>query len=156
MNIGVPLEQASKLKFGLPIEIIDRQGKAISRGKISFIAPSADRVNQAILVKAVFNNNDKFIDGSNARARIIWSKTKGIAIPVEAVSRIAGETFVFVATEKEQEDGTKAIVAELRPVELGALQGQSYQVISGLKPGERIITSGILNLADGHPVDPQK
>ena len=77
-------------------------------------------------------------------------------IQTEAVSRIAGETFVFVATEKEQEDGKKALVAEQRPVELGDIQGQSYQVISGLKPGEKLITSGILNLADGTPVSDEQ
>ncbi len=153
LNIGVPLEQASKLELGLPVEIIDRQGQAIAEGDISFISPRADRSSQAILVKAAFNNNGRLRDDSFARARIIWSEDSGLLIPTVAVSRIAGKTFVFVAKEKEQEDGTKALVAEQRPVELGAIQGQSYQVISGLKPEEKLITSGILNLADGTPVN---
>ena len=153
LNIGVPLEQASKLKIGLPVEIINSQGKAIAEGDISFISPRADRNSQAVLIKAAFNNNGQLKDDSFARARIIWSQNSGLLIPTEAVSRIAGETFVFVAKEKEQENGEKALVAEQRPVELGAIQGQSYQVISGLKPGEKLITSGILNLADGTPVD---
>lgn len=153
LNIGVPLEQASNLELGLPVEIIDRQGEALAQGDISFISPRADLSSQAILVKAAFNNNGKLRDDSFARARIIWSEDSGVLIPTAAVSRIAGKTFVFVAKEKEQEDGTKALVAEQRPVELGAIQGQSYQVISGLKPGERLITSGILNLADGTPVN---
>ena len=153
LNIGVPLEQASKLKIGLPVEIIDSQGQALAEGDISFISPRADRSSQAILVKAAFNNNGKLKDDSFARARIIWSQDSGLLIPTEAVSRIAGETFVFVAKEKEQKNGKKALVAEQRPVKLGAIQGQSYQVISGLKPGEKLITSGILNLADGTPVD---
>lgn len=155
LNIGVPLEQASKLELGLPVEIIDRQGNAIAEGDVSFISPRADRSSQAILVKAAFNNNGRLKDDSFARARIIWSEDTGLLVPTEAVSRIAGKTFVFVATEKEQEDGTKALVAEQRPVELGAIQGQSYQLISGLKPGEQLITSGILNLADGVPVNPE-
>ncbi|MCC0178410.1 efflux RND transporter periplasmic adaptor subunit [Waterburya agarophytonicola K14] len=153
LRIGVPLEQASKLKIGLPVEIIDRQGNAIAEGDVSFISPRTDRSSQAILVKAAFNNNGKLKDDSFARARIIWSEDSGLLIPTVAVSRIAGKTFVFVAKEKEQEDGTKALVAEQRPVELGAIQGQSYQIISGLKPGDKLITSGILNLADGTPVN---
>ena len=156
LNIGVPLEQASKLKLGLPVEIIDRQGKAIAEGDVSFISPRADRSSQAVLVKAAFNNNGQLKDDSFARARIIWSQDSGLLIPTEAVSRIAGETFVFVAKEKEQENGEKALVAEQRPVKLGAIQGQSYQVISGLKPGDKLITSGILNLADGTPIDTEQ
>ncbi len=155
LRIGIPLEQASKLKLGLPVEIIDRQGNAIAEGDVSFISPRTDRSSQAILVKAAFNNNGRLKDDSFARARVIWSENSGLLVPTEAVSRIAGKTFVFVAKEREQEDGTKALVAEQRPVELGAIQGQSYQVISGLESGDRLIVSGILNLADGVPVNPE-
>ncbi len=154
LNIGVPVEQASRLAIGLPVEIIDRQGKALTEGDISFISPKTDRSSQAILVKAAFNNNGKLKDDSFARVRIIWSEQPGILIPTEAVSRIAGKTFVFVAQETQQEDGSTALVAQQRPVELGAIQGQSYQVISGLESGDRLITYGILNLADGNPINP--
>lgn len=148
LNISVPLEQASKLKLGLPVEILDRQGKAIAEGDINFISPRADRNSQAILVKASFNNNGKLKDDSFARARIIWSEEPGMLIPTEAVSRIAGKNFVFVAVEQEK-DGKNILVAKQKPVELGEIQGQSYQVISGLQKGDRLITSGILNLTDG-------
>ncbi len=156
LNIGVPLEQASKLELGLPVEIVNLQGEAIAEGDVSFISPTADRSSQAVLVKAAINNNGRLKDDSFARARIIWSEDTGLLIPTEAVSRIAGKTFVFVTKEKEQENGEKALVAEQRPVELGAIQGQSYQVISGLEPGEKLITSGILNLADGTPVSSEQ
>ena len=155
LNVSVPVEQASELEIGLPVEIIDRQGKAIAEGDVSFISPRTDRSSQAVLVKAIFNNSGKLRDDSFARARIIWSEGSGILIPTEAVSRIAGKTFVFVAEEREQEGGKKALVAVQKPVELGAIQGQSYQVTSGIKPGDRLITSGILNLADGTPINPE-
>ncbi len=154
LNVGVPLEQASQLKIGLPVEIIDQQGEAIAEGDISFISPRTDRSSQAILVKAAVNNNGKLKDDSFARARIIWSQQPGVLVPTEAISRIAGKTFVFVAAESKQKDGKTALVAKQKPVELGAIQGQSYQVISGLEAGDRLITSGILNLADGTPIKP--
>ena len=155
LNLGVPLEQASQLKLGLPVQLVDRQSEAIAEGKIDFIAPRTDRSSQAVLVKATFSNDGRLQDDSYARARIIWSQESGILIPTEAVSRIAGKTFVFVAKEAEQEDGSTALVAQQKPVELGDIQGQSYQVISGLKSGDRLITSGILNLADGTPINPE-
>ncbi|MDJ0568627.1 MAG: efflux RND transporter periplasmic adaptor subunit [Pleurocapsa sp. MO_192.B19] len=153
LNIGVPLEQSSRLELGLPVEIVDRQGEALATGDISFISPRADRNSQAILVKAAFNNNGRLMDDSFARARIIWSEESGVLIPTEAVSRIAGKSFVFVAEQAKQEDGRKILVAKQRPVTLGAIQGQSYQVISGLESGDQLITSGILNLADGTPIN---
>ena len=153
LSVGVPLEQASKLELGLPVEIINPQGEAIAKSSLSFISPRTNRSSQAILVKAVFSNNGRLKDDSFARARIIWSEESGILIPTAAVSRIAGKSFVFVAEEAKQEDGKSMVVAKQKPVELGDIQGQSYQVISGLEPGDRLITSGILNLADGTPLD---
>jgi multidrug efflux pump subunit AcrA (membrane-fusion protein) len=40
-------------------------------------------------------------------------------------------------------------------VELGDLQGNNYHVIEGLEPGEQVVVSGVLNLADGIPIAPQ-
>lgn len=153
LNIGVPVEQGSKLKLGLPVEIIDRQGKAIAEGQINFISPRTDLSSQAILIKATFKNNGGLQDDTFARSRIIWSEETGVLIPTTAVSRIAGKTFVFVAVEQEQEDGSTALIAQQKLVELGEIQGQSYPVISGVQSGDRLITSGILNLADGVAID---
>ncbi len=51
-----------------------------------------------------------------------------------------------------KEEGAAPLIAEQRQVELGEVQGNNYQVISGLKPGEKIITAGILRLRDGAPI----
>lgn len=40
-------------------------------------------------------------------------------------------------------------------VQLGDLQGNRYQVIEGLEAGDTIVVSGILNLSDGAPIQPQ-
>lgn len=149
LNINVPIEQAAQLKLGLPVEVVDRQRKAIAEGDISFISPRADRNSQGVLVKAAINNNGKLKDDTVVSARVIWSEQKGILIPTESISRLAGKNFVFVAQETKQKDGKTALVAKQKSVELGAIQGQSYQILSGLKPSDRLITSGILNLTDG-------
>jgi RND family efflux transporter MFP subunit len=155
LNVSVPIEQASRLKLGLPVEIVDSQGKAIAQGDISFISPRAERNSQGVLVKAAINNNGQLKDDTVVSARVIWSEQPGILIPTESVSRLAGKSFVFVAQETKQKDGKTSLVAKQKPVELGDIQGQSYQVISGLKPSDRLITSGILNLTDGASVSNQ-
>ena len=156
LSVSVPLEQTEELKIGLPVEVIDFQGKAIAKGDVSFISPKVDRSSQAVLVKAALNNNGRLKDDSFARAKIIWSEKTGVLIPTETVSRIAGKSFVFVAEEKEQKDGFSKLVAVQKPVTLGAIQGQSYQVISGLELGDRLITTGILNLANNTPINLKK
>src|SRR6266436_4387886 len=59
-------------------------------------------------------------------------------IPVLAVTRIGGQAFVYIATQADQ--GT---VAKQRAVTLGDTIGNEYSVTAGLKPGEKVITSGI-------------
>ncbi len=61
---------------------------------------------------------------------------------------------MFVA-ENQTKDGKQQTVARQVPVTLGSIQGQSYQVVKGLKAGDQVITSGILRLRDGAPVAPQ-
>ena len=151
LNIAIPIQQASKLKLGLPVAIVDSQGKTEVKGKISFISPTVNSTQQSILAKATFPNNGSLQDEQFVRAKVIWSEKPGILVPTTAISRIAGQSFVFIAEEIEQ-NGKITLIAQQKLVQLGDIQGQAYQVISGIEPGEKLITSGILNLSNGVPV----
>jgi hypothetical protein len=83
------------------------------------------------------------------RARIIWSNDAALAVPVVAVSRIAGQHFVFVAEPAEQ-----GFVARQKPVTLGTVVGDEYTVQRGLQAGDRVIVSNIQKIGDGAPVKP--
>lgn len=153
LNLRIPIEQADRLKKGLPVELITPNGnQPLLTGRINFIAPQVDAGAQSVLAKAVFSNpNGQFKDDQLVRAKVIWEKQTGVLIPTTAVSRLGGQTFAFVAQEQQNQ-----LIAKQKPVQLGEIQGNSYQVISGLKPGETLITSGIINLSDGAPIKPQQ
>ncbi len=162
LNIAVPLEEAQKLRLGLPVQMLDAQGKAIATGKVSFISPDASLDSQTVLAKANFGNSRRqLLNQTRVQTKVIWDERPGILIPVTAVSRLGGETFVFVAetpTQNSQNSKpgapTPKLVAQQKPVKLGAIEGNNYQVIEGLKPGEKIVVSGILNLTNGAPITP--
>ena len=155
VNIGIPIEQANQLEIGLPVAVISRRNGDRLTGEISFISPTTTQ--QSVLVKATVPNDGQLQDEQSVLTRVIWEKKPGVLVPTTAISRIAGQNFVFVAEEVER-DGETSLVAKQKVVQLGDIQGQSYQVISGLEPGDLLITSGILNLSDGVPVtnDPQQ
>ncbi len=154
LNLRIPIEQAERLQKGLSVEIINpNSDQPLLTGEISFIAPQVDVAAQAVLAKAVFpNSNGKLKDDQFVRSRVIWEETTGVLIPVNAVSRLGGQTFAFVAEQSEDSD---QLVAKQRLIQLGEIQGNSYQVLSGLESGETLISSGILNLSDGAPIMPQ-
>jgi RND family efflux transporter MFP subunit len=148
--INVPLERAMDLKPGLMVELLDSSGEVIAANPITFIAPRADDATQSVLVKATLRQMPPAIRVMQyVRARIIWSNEPTLSVPIIAVSRLAGQHFVFVA---EQSD--KGVVARQKPITIGEVSGDDYVVRSGLMAGERIIVSNVQKLGDGAPVKP--
>jgi RND family efflux transporter MFP subunit len=148
--IYIPTEKASDVRMNLPIEIITSRGELIESTKVNFISQQVDNSIQGILVKAPIHASlDKFRNAQLVKARVVWSSAPAPTVPVLAVTRIGGQSFVYVATQADQ--GT---VAKQRAVTLGDTIGNEYAVTSGLKPGEKVITSGIQFLIDGAPVQP--
>lgn len=154
LNISIPLNQSAKLRTGLPVELLDSQGKATATGEISFIEPNANSNSQTVLAKARFGNGTgELLNRQLVQARVIWRELPGILVPVTAVSRLGGEAFVFVAqAPAKPQAGGSSLVAEQRAVKLGAIEGNNYQVLEGLTAGDKIVVSGILNLTNGAPI----
>ena len=147
--IQVPLDRSPDVRLGLPVEILDAEGKVAATNPITFVAPRVDDATQTVLVKTLLRNAPPSIRVQQfVRARVIWRNTPGLRIPVTAVTRISGQYFCFVA-----ENGPSGgLVARQRPVQVGELAGNDYVVVGGVKPGERVITSGIQKIGDGAPV----
>ncbi|PSB10078.1 efflux transporter periplasmic adaptor subunit [Pleurocapsa sp. CCALA 161] len=151
LNIQVPSNRANQLKLGLPLDLIDPTSKEkLSTGELTFISPTVDRENQTILARARFNNEGELRNGQYVQARLTWGTEPGILVPTGAISRTGGKEFVYQVSNKPNENGQE--VVNLTPVELGDIQDNSYQVISGLETGDRIAVSNILKLRDGAPV----
>jgi RND family efflux transporter MFP subunit len=147
--LNVPVQQAPKLRQGLPVRIVDEVGTPIAEEKINFISPSVDERTQTVLVKTPVTAPGSLRTDQYVRAQVIWSMDPGITIPVTSVTRINGQWFAFVA---EPGEGGKGLVARQRAVQLGPVVGNSYTVVSGLKPGEKLIAAGIQKVRDGAPV----
>ena len=178
LNINIPTEYRSKLQLGLPVETINEDGSPGIEGEITYIAPLIQQATQSILTKVTFPNQDSLRDREYVRVRVIWDQEPGILVPTSAVSTLGGQNFVYVAKQPEadspesagnaqasaedsstQAQGSErspagALIAQQQPIELGSIQAQEYQVLSGLKAGDRIAVSNILSLSDGTPIKP--
>lgn len=146
--INVPVQEAEHLKVGLPVHLVDDAGAVITTAKLSFVSPSVDARNQSVLAKATLEQADGLRTEQFVRVRMVWSEAPSLTVPLVAVNRVNGQYFVFVA---ESGDGGRT-VARQRAVDLGAVIGNDYVVKSGLKPGEKLIVSGVQKIGDGAPV----
>ena len=149
--VSVPVERAPQLRVGLPVQVVAADGsQVLASTTVSFVSPHVDDQTQSVLVKATVQNPNRALRASQyVRARIIWRSTSGILIPVTGVLRVSGQFFAFVA-----EDAGGKLVAKQRPIKVGAIVGDSYPVLDGLKPGDKVVTSGAQKLADGAPIQP--
>jgi multidrug efflux pump subunit AcrA (membrane-fusion protein) len=174
VQIQVPLERSAALHQGQRVKLLNDQGKAIQTGQISFIAPNVDPATQSVQAKALFaNTGDTMRTSQFVRARVVWNTRSGLLVPTTAISRLGGKDFIFVA-DSFQNSGCKALaqgeggggapakvdpsqtVAAQKLIRLGKIIGNDQEVLEGLEVGDRIVTSGILQLQNCLPIGADK
>ena len=149
--IQVPIDRSPDLRAGLPVQILDAEGKVAATNPITFVAPRVDDATQTVLVKSALRQAPPAIRTHQfLRSRIVWRSADGLTVPITAVTRINGKYFCYVV-----EKGDKGPVARQRPIEVGDLLGNDYIVKSGLASGDQLIVSGIQKIGDGAPVKPE-
>ena len=150
--LSVPAEKAASVRVGTPVEIVTEDGASSFRTAVTFVSPRVDPETQLLLIKAkVPNAEGRFRNDQVVRARVVWRESEMPIVPITAISRMAGQSFAFVA----ESDGGQT-VARQRPVQLGDLSNRGYVVTDGIKPGDKVIISGVQMLADGVPVAPEQ
>ncbi len=148
--VYIPTDLAGSIRMGLPVQIVSSTGELIESTSIYFIAPQVDNALQGILVKAPIHASlDRFRNAQLVKARVVWSTAPAPTVPVLAVTRIGGQSFVYVAVASGN-----GHVAKQRAVDLGATIGNNYAVTGGLQSGDQVIISGIQFLNDGTPIQP--
>jgi len=56
VNISVPIELGPQLRSGMPVQLLNDQGRSIGTSRVFFISPNTATNTQSILVKALFDN----------------------------------------------------------------------------------------------------
>ena len=164
LNVNIPVEYRDRLKPGLDVETIKEDGSAGIKGEIAYVAPLVQQNTQSVLTKVIFPNNGSLKDREYQRVRVIWDRKPGVLVPTTAISTLGGQNFVYIAKEAQEKKSDSqaknnatesesanapSLIAAQQPVKLGSIQEQNYQVVSGLKEGDRIAVSNILSLRDG-------
>lgn len=145
--ISVPVQQAPLLKVGLPVQVIGEAGAINATEKITFIDPSVDDTTQTVLVKAAVSASKGLRTDQFVRARVVFSTSPALTLPITAVLRISGQNFVFAATSERG-----GLVARQKQVVLSTISGNDYVLVSGLVAGDRVVVSGIQKIGDGAPI----
>jgi RND family efflux transporter MFP subunit len=147
--VNVPVHEGARLKVGLPVRLMSDTGETLATQRITFVSASVDEQTQTVLVKtALEGRGSVFRTDQFVRAQVVFGNQPALTVPVVALNRINGVYFAFVAEPGEG----GMLVARQRAITVGAVVGNDYVVTSGLKAGEKVITSGVQKIGDGVPV----
>ena len=108
--------------------------------RVTNISPVANIVNRTIDVElSISNPKHRIKPGMYAEAEWIESRRSSLVVPLVSVVEMAGQKYVFIA-----DNG----LARINAVTVGAVVGDSIEILSGLKGGEKIVTTGAGQLND--------
>lgn len=142
--IEVPESQANEIAIGNEVSLSTSAQREIT-GKIDFIHPLVDPSTRTVQIRIEIPNEEKKLKpGMLLHANINTTSTTNeeqIFIPKSAILWTGKRSIVYVA---HKENGQTLF--EMREVLLGNRNGDSYEVIQGVKPNEEIVTNGTFTI----------
>jgi len=148
----VPENYAAKVQRGAAVQLFFPDlGKEVN-SRITYVSPTINPTNRTFSVEAALPaGSGPYRANMIAVMKIIdYENLKAITLPVNLINQESnGENYVFVAEKNGVEH--QAIVRRV-PVKVGRTYNGRVEILSGLKPGDLVITSGVQNISGGEIV----
>ena len=141
----VPETYALDIKRGTPVEftLADNQGlERTFRASVYAVESGINRETRTLTVRALYaNTGNQLVPGRYVSVRILKEEIpNAVSVPAEAIIPEMGENLVYVYRSGKAQPVT--IVAGLRTE-------SRVQALTGVKAGDTLITSGVMQLRSG-------
>lgn len=146
VDFRVPETYLRQVQVGQPLEVaLDALPGKVYDGKVIAVNPLIDAAGRSVVVRAQVRNQDTTLrPGMFARVRLITRDTgDAMLLPEQALVPQGNEQYVFKVV-----DGKVQRVK----VETGQRRDGKVQVVTGLAPGDTVVTAGQLKIRDGSAV----
>ena len=154
-NFTVTEKQSAQLKVGQTVRVVvDAYPKRDFEGKITAIEPQISTDTRNIHVQATIANPDRILKPGmfTTTTVVLPDKPAVVTVPETAVDYTLYGDSVFLITEKKEDDGKTSLSAVRTFVRTGnRIQGRT-EILSGVKPGDRVVAVGQLKLQSGAAV----
>ena len=146
LDFPVPETALSVLRAGLTIEALSAAWPDQPfRGQIADIDPVIDPNTRAVMVRAHLPNTDgRLKPGMLLTVRIETSPRLGLSVPELAVVGEGDARYVYTVDP----GGT----ARRTAVRTGLRSAGRVEILEGLKPGQKVVTEGVVKLSEGMKV----
>ncbi|HMG14069.1 MAG TPA: efflux RND transporter periplasmic adaptor subunit [Saprospiraceae bacterium] len=137
-----------KINTGNDVEVFFPDLNKSYHSKVKTIGKMIDNLNRTFTVDIALPNSSDIRPNMMAISKIIdYQNPKAIVIPINIIVNPDTDPFIYVA---EEQGGL--MKAMKRKIKLGHTYKNDVEIVSGLKPGEKIITIGYQDLNDGDAI----
>ncbi len=152
VNFWLPQQSLSQIQTGRPVQVkVDGFGNEKFAGKINAVDSVVDEATRNVRVQATLPNPKSVLrPGMFANVEIpLDERTRHVILPATAVQFAPYGDMVYIAEEMKGPDGKTFLGARQQVVKTGESQGDRIVILSGVKPGEQVVTSGGFKLKQG-------
>ena len=155
VNFSVPQQALSQLRVGQSVRASTSDAAADEfTGRVTAVDSVVDEATRNVQVQATFANpQHKLRPGMFVQAKLaLGGSDSVIALPASAISYAPYGDSVFIVTELKGSNGQDYRSVRQQFVKVGASRGDQIAVLSGVNPGEEVVTSGTFKLRNGAAV----
>ena len=156
VDFSVPQQEVGKLRAGTAVRGDGRRGaRSTAAGRVTAVDSVVDEATRNVQVQATFANPDGRSAPGHVRRgarRRSAPAAPVIALPASAINYAPYGDSVFVVDDLKSPSGKTYRGVRQQFVKLGAGRGDQVAVLSGVKPGEEVVTSGVFKLRNGAAV----
>jgi membrane fusion protein (multidrug efflux system) len=152
-DFSLPQQNLSQLKTGQPVQVIcDAYPDQKFDGVLTAINPDLDATTRSVTLRATFENTNQLLrPGMFVRVSVVLPQAQPVlAIPSTAVLSAPFGDSVYVIEQSTNSAG--GLVARQQFVRTGPSHGDSVSILTGLKPGDKVVSAGLFKLRNGSPV----
>jgi membrane fusion protein (multidrug efflux system) len=155
VNIGVPQQAAAQVHVGGKLRLTTEDVKdKVFTGTVTAIDSEVDEATRNIQVQATLANPDgKLRPGMFVQVELpVGIGRPVIPLPASAINYAPYGDSVFVITDLKDPQGKTYRGVKQQFVKVEGSRGDQVAVISGLNPGDEVVTSGVFKLRNGAAV----
>jgi membrane fusion protein, multidrug efflux system len=155
VNFAVPQQDTADMRIGRTVHIaVGEVGDGQFTGRVSAVDSVVDQTTRNVQVQATLANpGGKLRPGMFVQAQVMLGAAQRIiALPASAINYAPYGDSVFVVSDMKNPQGQSYRGVRQQVVKLGAARGDQIAVLSGIKPGEEIVTSGVFKLRNSAPI----
>lgn len=155
-NFGVPQQDAGQMRVGRRIVVTSEDWPGVEfAGRVTAVNAVVDEATRNVQIQATLANpQGKLRPGMFVQVQVrLGGSRPVIALPASAISYAPYGDSVFVLTDLQDPNGQTYRGVRQQFVKIEGARGDQIAVISGVKPGDEVVTSGAFKLRNGAAVE---